>query len=153
MTRLHGADYLDALRLGRGMLTWDVTPGSGAAGLIGIARDYLTGFAAAALVATYQPWIAVGALATALVMRVRWARRDLPDHRGLDGNLTRPLDDAAWRESLSGAFQDFVRFQVFARESVGVGRVVDVTERVRVQRALALTSPTSWGVMHEGPLV
>lgn len=46
-----------------------------------------------------------------------------------------------------------MRFQVFARESVGVGRVVDVTERVRVQRALALTSPTSWGVMHEGPLV
>src|SRR5215211_5532938 len=120
MTRLHGADYLDALRLGRGMLTWDVTPGSGAAGLIGIARHYLTGFAAAALVATYQPWIAVGALATALVMRVRWRTA-----------IFRII--GAWMES----WRDRSTTQPGASRS----------------RARALTSPTSWGARHEGPLV
>jgi ATP-binding cassette subfamily B protein len=77
MTRLHGKDYLEAMRLAHGLIRWSATPGAGSAGLIGISRDYLTGFGAAAVLATYQPFIAVGALAAALVVRVRWRRETI----------------------------------------------------------------------------
>jgi ATP-binding cassette, subfamily B, bacterial len=43
----------------------------------------------------------------------------------------------SWRASLSGAFQDFVRFEVLARESVGIGRIEEAGEPARVRRALA----------------
>jgi ATP-binding cassette, subfamily B, bacterial len=72
MTRLHGEDYLDAMRLAHGLIRWSATPGGGAAGLMGLTRDYLTGIAAAAVLATFQPGIAALALVAALVVRVRW---------------------------------------------------------------------------------
>jgi ATP-binding cassette, subfamily B, bacterial len=72
MTRLHGQEFLDAMRLARGLIQWSATPGAGAAGLIGVLRDYLTGLAAAVVVATFQPVVALIALAVALVVRVQW---------------------------------------------------------------------------------
>ncbi len=39
----------------------------------------------------------------------------------LDGVALADLDAAAWRERTAAAFQDFVRFELLARETVGVG--------------------------------
>jgi len=72
MTRLHGDEYLEAMGLARGLIRWSATPGAGAAGMIGLTRDYLTGLAAAVVLATFQPLIAAAALCAALVVRVRW---------------------------------------------------------------------------------
>jgi ATP-binding cassette subfamily B protein len=74
MTRLHGDEYLEAMGRAHGLIRWSATPGAGAAGLIGVTRDYLTGFAAAVVLATFQPAIAVASLVAALVVRVRWRR-------------------------------------------------------------------------------
>src|SRR5215210_2606515 len=51
MTRLHSREYLEAMGRARGLIRWSATPGGGAAALIGVARDYLTGVAAAVVVA------------------------------------------------------------------------------------------------------
>ena len=74
MTRLHGQEYLDSMRLAHGLIRWSATPGGGAAGLIGLMRDYLTGLGAAVLLATFQPVIAAAALVAALASRLRWRR-------------------------------------------------------------------------------
>ena len=72
MTRLHGDEYHEAMGDAQGLIRWAATPGAGAAGLIGVSRDYLTGFAAAAVVAWFQPVVGVAALAVALYIRSRW---------------------------------------------------------------------------------
>jgi ATP-binding cassette, subfamily B, bacterial len=72
MTRLHGKEFLNAMGLSRGLIHWSATPGSGAAGLIGVWRDYLTGIAATVVLARFQPLIAAIALVVALFIRVRW---------------------------------------------------------------------------------
>jgi ATP-binding cassette, subfamily B, bacterial len=74
MTRLHGDEYVEAMGLARGLIRWSATPGAGAAGMIGLTRDYLTGFAAASVLAAFQPAIAGAALAAGLAVRVRWRR-------------------------------------------------------------------------------
>jgi ATP-binding cassette subfamily B protein len=64
-------------------------------------------------------------------------------HRPTGGRITVDGVDLAdihapsWRASLSGAFQDFVRFEVLARESIGLGRIEEASEPARVRRALA----------------
>jgi ATP-binding cassette, subfamily B, bacterial len=55
----------------------------------------------------------------------------------VDGVDLAELDASAWRESLSGAFQDFVRFEVLARESVGLGHIPDAHDPSKVRHALA----------------
>jgi ATP-binding cassette subfamily B protein len=77
MTHLHGDEYRDAMGLAHGLIRWSATPGGGAAGTIGIARDYVTGFAAAIALATFHPLLAVAALAVALYLRVRWRQATL----------------------------------------------------------------------------
>jgi ATP-binding cassette subfamily B protein len=72
MTRLHGEAYHEAMGDAQGLIRWAATPGAGAAGLIGVTRDYLTGFAAAAVVAWFQPVVGLVALVVALFVRVRW---------------------------------------------------------------------------------
>ena len=52
MTHLHGDEYRDAMGLAHGLIRWSATPGGGAAGIIGVSRDYLTGFTAAIILAT-----------------------------------------------------------------------------------------------------
>jgi ATP-binding cassette, subfamily B, bacterial len=74
MTRLHGEEYLDAMGLAEGFIRWSATPGGGAAGLIGVTREYVTGYAAAVVVATFNVWLGALALAAALVARVGWRR-------------------------------------------------------------------------------
>jgi ATP-binding cassette subfamily B protein len=72
MTRLHDADYLLALRRVRGIVFHSATPGGGAAGLIGVFREYLSGFAAAGVLAAFSPWVALGALAVGMFVRLQW---------------------------------------------------------------------------------
>ena len=50
----------------------------------------------------------------------------------VDGVDLRDLDLDGWRERTSVAFQDFVRFQLVARESVGVGDLPAIDDLVRV---------------------
>ncbi len=50
----------------------------------------------------------------------------------VDGRDLRELDLDAWREASSVAFQDFVRFQLVAREAVGVGDVAAADDLARV---------------------
>jgi len=63
-------------------------------------------------------------------------------HRPTEGRITvdgvdlAQLDASAWRGSASGAFQDFVRLELVARESVGVGRIVQADDPAAVREAL-----------------
>ncbi len=56
----------------------------------------------------------------------------------VDGVDLAELHARAWRGSISGAFQDFTRFEVIARESVGAGRISEAGDVSTVRRALAL---------------
>jgi ATP-binding cassette subfamily B protein len=56
----------------------------------------------------------------------------------VDGVDLTDLRAPQWRGSLAGAFQDFVRFEVLARESIGIGRIERAEEVQTVRRALAL---------------
>jgi ATP-binding cassette, subfamily B, bacterial len=49
-----------------------VTPGTGAAGTLGVAREYLTGLACAAILIRFHPWLGAFVLVAALGSRVRW---------------------------------------------------------------------------------
>jgi ATP-binding cassette, subfamily B, bacterial len=74
LSHLQGQAHLDAMGELQGLVRWAATPGQGAAGILGLAQDYLTVLAAAAVLATYQPVVAAGVLVATLVMRVRWRR-------------------------------------------------------------------------------
>jgi ATP-binding cassette subfamily B protein len=54
----------------------------------------------------------------------------------VDGTELAELDHAAWRERVSGAFQDFVRFALPLRESVGVGDLPRIEDAAAVRAAL-----------------
>jgi ATP-binding cassette subfamily B protein len=54
----------------------------------------------------------------------------------VDGHDLATFDAEAWRGSLSAAFQEFVRFELLARESVGVGHVARVEQADEVRGAL-----------------
>jgi ATP-binding cassette, subfamily B, bacterial len=72
MARLHNPDFLHSMRRLRGLVWYSATPGGGAAGMIGVLRDYLVGFAAAVAMAFYQPLVALAVLLVALTIRVQW---------------------------------------------------------------------------------
>jgi ATP-binding cassette, subfamily B, bacterial len=55
----------------------------------------------------------------------------------VDGGDLAMLELTSWRSSLTAAFQDFVRYQVLARESVGVGDIERIDDPDAVRRALA----------------
>lgn len=55
----------------------------------------------------------------------------------IDGVELARFDVEAWRSRLTAAFQDFVRFQLRLRESVGVGRLDRIDDRDLVRAALA----------------
>ncbi len=58
----------------------------------------------------------------------------------VDGVDLDRFDAEEWRQRLSGGFQDFVRFELLLRESVGVGDLRHVEDRERVRTALARVS-------------
>ena len=64
-----------------------------------------------------------GAGKSTLVKLLCGLHRPDTGHVRVDGRDLAELDADAWRSSLSAAFQEFVRFELIARESVGVGRV------------------------------
>jgi len=55
----------------------------------------------------------------------------------VDGVLLNQMPAAAWRERVSGAFQDFFRFELRARDSVGVGDLPRVSDSGAVQCAVS----------------
>ena len=60
-----------------------------------------------------------------------------------DGVDLADMDAAAWRAGLSGAFQDFCKFEFTAQEAVGVGDVDAVGDAERVRRAATLAGATA----------
>jgi ATP-binding cassette subfamily B protein len=54
----------------------------------------------------------------------------------VDGTDLRDLDPVAWRERVAAGFQDFVKFELLMAETVGVGEVEHVEDRVLVGAAL-----------------
>jgi len=54
----------------------------------------------------------------------------------VDGVDLRRFDVGAWRERTSAGFQDFAYFMLLAGQSVGVGQVAQVDDRVAVEAAL-----------------
>jgi ATP-binding cassette subfamily B protein len=54
----------------------------------------------------------------------------------VDGRDLRELDPVAWRERVAAGFQDFVKFELVMAETVGVGEVEHVEDRVAVGAAL-----------------
>src|SRR3954462_3172688 len=55
----------------------------------------------------------------------------------VDGRDLSELDVEGWRRQLSAAFQEFVRYETLAGESIGVGAVEHVEDRERVRGSLA----------------
>jgi ATP-binding cassette subfamily B protein len=58
----------------------------------------------------------------------------------VDGVDLRRLDPRKWRDRLSAGFQDFARFELVARETVGVGRLDDLDDEAAVRDALGRAS-------------
>ncbi|KUF18648.1 ABC transporter ATP-binding protein [Streptomyces silvensis] len=54
----------------------------------------------------------------------------------VDSIPLRELDIDAWRQQLSGAFQDFVKFQLPLRHTVGIGLLSSLDDEAAVTRAL-----------------
>jgi ATP-binding cassette subfamily B protein len=54
----------------------------------------------------------------------------------VDGTDLVAVRAQGWRDSLSGAFQDFVRFEVLARESIGVARITEAEHPDFVRAAM-----------------
>ncbi|MCB1014830.1 MAG: ABC transporter ATP-binding protein [Acidimicrobiales bacterium] len=54
----------------------------------------------------------------------------------VDGADLAQLDTEAWRERLAGAYQDFFRFELLARQSVGLGDVPRVDDEAAVVAAV-----------------
>lgn len=54
----------------------------------------------------------------------------------VDGVDLERFDVDRWRDGLSAAFQDFARFELLARETVGVGDLVKIEDRTAVGSAL-----------------
>ena len=67
----------------------------------------------------------------------------------IDGVDLADVDVDEWRGHLTAAFQDFVRFQLRLRESVGVGDLARIDDRDVVRAALARAG--SEGLEHELP--
>ena len=61
----------------------------------------------------------------------------------VDGTDLRDLDLAAWRAASTGCFQDFIRFYLIARESVGIGDLRAVGDLGRVRSAARLRGADS----------
>ena len=58
----------------------------------------------------------------------------------VDGVDLRRLDPQKWRQRMSAGFQDFARFELVARETVGVGLLADLDNNDAVSAALARAS-------------
>jgi len=60
----------------------------------------------------------------------------------VDGNAMGDLDLDAWRARTSAAFQDFARFELVARETVGVGHLPSIEDANHVRRSLDAADAT-----------
>lgn len=58
----------------------------------------------------------------------------------VDDTDLRRINPIAWRDKLSAGFQDFARFELIARETVGVGRLSSIDDEAEVRAALGRAS-------------
>jgi ATP-binding cassette, subfamily B, bacterial len=58
------------------------------------------------------------------------------DRVTIDGVDLSEIDFRVWRSTLTGAFQDFVKFEYPLAESVGIGDLTRITDRTAVTAAL-----------------
>ncbi|MFA5890159.1 MAG: ABC transporter ATP-binding protein [Actinomycetota bacterium] len=61
----------------------------------------------------------------------------------VDGTELSTIDLVSWRERLAGAFQDFCRFELIAREAVGVGDLPRIEDAPAVNAALGRAGASS----------
>jgi ATP-binding cassette, subfamily B, bacterial len=66
----------------------------------------------------------------------------------VDGVLLSDIAPADWRAAVSAGFQDFAKFELLAREAVGVGWLADIDDSPAVVAALSRAGgdelPTAW---------
>jgi len=60
----------------------------------------------------------------------------------VDGVALRRIDPEAWRARMSAGFQDFGRFELLARENVGIGSLAEIGDGDSVTEALVRASAT-----------
>ena len=60
----------------------------------------------------------------------------------VDGVELRDIELESWRARCSAAFQDFARFELLLRETVGVGHLPDLDDRAAVTRAIEQAAAT-----------
>lgn len=77
-----------------------------------------------------------GAGKSTLVKLLAGLHRPVSGRILVDGNDLFDLDPSAWRSRMSGAFQDFVRFEFTAQHAVGAGEVAVLDDRPRVLQAV-----------------
>jgi ATP-binding cassette, subfamily B, bacterial len=77
-----------------------------------------------------------GAGKTTLVKLLCGLHRPTAGRITVDGVDLTDLHAPTWRAASSGAFQDFVRFELLARESIGLGQIDDGHDVVAVRDAL-----------------
>lgn len=61
----------------------------------------------------------------------------------VDGQNLRDLPAEQWREALSACFQDFVTFELLARETIGVGQLTAMDDERRVSEAAGTANATT----------
>ncbi|MGH3490756.1 MAG: ABC transporter ATP-binding protein [Actinopolymorphaceae bacterium] len=78
-----------------------------------------------------------GAGKSTLVKVLAGLYRPSAGHVLVDGVDLAALDLTAWRERMSGAFQDYARFEVTAGQCVGFGDLARFDDRARIRMALS----------------
>ncbi|HEX5067239.1 MAG TPA: ABC transporter ATP-binding protein [Myxococcota bacterium] len=130
--QLDGADAAVPARLARGIRFEHVSfayPGSARMALEDVSLELAPGSVVAL----------VGENGAGKSTLVKLLCRMYPPTRGrilVDGVPLASLAPAGWRERLAGAFQDFFRFELRARHSVGVGDVPRIEDVPAVTRAV-----------------
>jgi ATP-binding cassette, subfamily B, bacterial len=87
-----------------------------------------------------------GAGKTTLVKLLCGLHRPTAGRILVDGTDLAEIDPAVWRERVTGAFQDFVRFELALRESVGVGDLPRIRDEDAVRDALARADAVDVGL-------
>jgi ATP-binding cassette, subfamily B, bacterial len=77
LSRFHDEEHGRSMYRAASLATSVYSPGNAAAGLLGLARDYVVSFGAAAVLAWFQPVLAAFALVLSLWVRVRWRAAEL----------------------------------------------------------------------------
>lgn len=68
----------------------------------------------------------------------------------VDGNDLRELDQESWRKSVAAIFQDFIRYEMSARDNIGLGAVGQSTDEEIERSAVRAGADTILGRLPQG---